>query len=108
MRFSGGRRYSGQNRRMRVAYKHDPAIGITVNLIRSWKRGEIAEPVMSASSGPKAYLRNDIWSIFDTYPDIARVLMVRGEYLRSIPFLLMVSESGQVVDMAGKAVVVKR
>lgn len=91
---------------MRVAFESDPAQGITVNLIRAWERGEL-KPMMSTSSGLKDYLCNDIWSIFESYPTVARVLMVRGEYARSIPFLLMVSASGQVADMAWNAVVIE-
>lgn len=91
----------------RVLYREDPTIGFAVKLIRSWARGEIQEPVMSASSGPKDYLRNQIWSIFDRYPAIDHVQLVRGEYLRSIPFLLVINSAGQVFDMAGKEVVVE-
>ncbi|HZF23982.1 MAG TPA: hypothetical protein VE030_11025 [Burkholderiales bacterium] len=91
---------------MRVAYRDNPAIAGTVNLIRSWERGEIAEPTMSTSSGPKATIRNHIFAIFERYPHVGRVLMVIGKYSQSVPFLLVVDEAGQFFDMAGKEVVV--
>lgn len=91
----------------RVAYQENPDRGFTVNRIFSWKRGEV-EPAMSASSGPKDYIRNRICEIFDHEPAISRVLMVRGEYAQSIPFLLLIDDTaGQVFDITGKAVVVK-
>jgi hypothetical protein len=98
----------------RVAYYADPAVSIRVNLIRAWERGEIDAPVMSASSGPKDYIRNHIWAIFDRFPRVARVLMVRGEHSQigkdqhpSPPFLLAVDAVGEVWDMAGKPVVIQ-
>ena len=51
---------------MRVAYRDEPAIGITVNLIRAWKRGEI-DPVTGAS-GLKDYTKNHVWHIFSSSP----------------------------------------
>jgi hypothetical protein len=88
----------------RVAYRDDPAIGFRVVVVRAWARGEIEEPVMSASSGPKPYTRNHVWAIFDRYPAVARVMIVRGEYTGSIPFLLVTDGAGRVFDMAGKEV----
>jgi hypothetical protein len=92
---------------MRVSYREDPAVSFTANLIRAWARGEIEGPVMSTSSGPKDYVRNHIWAIFDRFPDVASVLMVRGEYTHSRPFLLVTNEAGQIFDMAGKEVEAK-
>jgi len=91
----------------RVFYLEDPAVAFKGTLIREWKRGEIEEPVMSASSGPKDYTANHIWAIFDRYPTISSVLMMRGQYTRSPAFLLVTDAEGQVWDMAGKPVVMK-
>jgi hypothetical protein len=97
---------------MRVSYLDNPAGGITVNLIHSWNRGEI-EQVMSASSGPKDYVKNRVWQIFEDHPAIARVLMVRGQYSQisadkhpSPPFLLVVDAAGRAFDMASQEVTV--
>lgn len=87
---------------LRVAYRDNPEVGFHVNLIRSWRRGEI-EMDMSTSSGPKDQIGNRVCTIFDQMPRADRVLMVRGEYKGSVPFLLVVA-GGQVFDMAGKAV----
>jgi hypothetical protein len=98
---------------MKVSYLDNPDRAITVNQIHAWGRGEI-EPTMSASSGPKGYIRNHVWAIFEDYPAVARVLLVRGEYSRigkdehpSPPFLLLVDGNGQAWDMAGKPVVME-
>jgi len=99
---------------MRVSYRENPEIVIEVNLIQSWRRGDIPEPAMSASSGPKDYTRNHIWAIFDRYPSVHRVLMVRGRYSEigvkkhpSPPFLLVENQFGEAFDMAGKPVLVE-
>jgi len=92
----------------RVSYLDNPGRGFTAKIIFRWKRGDITT-AMSASSGPKDYIRNHICAIFDRHPSISRVFMVCGEYAQSVPFLLLVDDTaGQVVDMAGKAVVVKK
>lgn len=97
----------------RLSPAADPAVGFTVNILRAWTRGEgeMQELVMSASSGPKDYTRNHIFAIFDKFPDIARILMVRGEYSEigkdrhmSPAFLLCVNAAGEVFDMAGELV----
>jgi len=97
--------------RLRLAYADDLEVGIIVHLIHRWDRGDIAEPAMSASSGPKDYTRNHIFSIFDHYEWVAAVLMVRGEYSQigadkhpSPPFLLLLNAEGLAYDMAGKEV----
>lgn len=89
---------------MTVAYREDPAITINVNVIWSWKRGEIT-PVFG-SSGLKDYLRNDVWSVFDHIREATKVVLVRGQYLRSVPFLLVVDDAGRWFDMEAKEVVV--
>ena len=90
---------------MRVAYRDEPAIGITVNLIRSWKRGEIT-PVSSASSGLKDYVFNHVWRLFEELAFAARIVMVRGEYSTSPPFLLIADSAGRWFDVLAREVVV--
>ena len=68
----------------RVCYKDAPGQGLTVRLIRIWHRGEIT-PVMSASSGPKAYIKNGVFYLFEANPAIDAVLMVRAS---GDPFVL--------------------
>ena len=93
---------------MRIAFEQNPAQGITVNLIRAWKRGEIEGPVMSTSSGPKeSNTRTLIWNLFEKFPGVERVMMVRGEFKQSIPFLIAVNAAGYAFDMAGEAVVIE-
>jgi hypothetical protein len=90
---------------MRVAYRDDPAIGITVTLIRSWRRGEIA-PVYG-TSGLKDYLRNDVWTVFNRIPAAAKVVLLRGVYLRSVPFLLIQNAGGRFFDMTAREVLLE-
>ena len=89
---------------MRIAYLEAPEVSIVATLVRTWKRGEVEEPVMSASSGPKPYTRNHVFAIFERYPLVTSVLILRGQYTRSVPFLLVTNEAGQFFDMAGKEV----
>jgi len=69
-------RYAGQQQTIRVS------------LIHAWDRGDIIEPIMSASSGPKDCVRNWIFDLFDRHPDIERVEMVRGIFKQSEPFAI--------------------
>ena len=70
----------------RVNYKDAPDQALTVTLIQAWHRGDIPAPIMSASSGPKAYFKNDIFYLFETNPLIDAILMVRAN---GPPFLLL-------------------
>lgn len=92
---------------MRVSYRDEPHVSFKANVIRAWERGEIEAPVMSASSGPKDYVRNHVFAIFDRHRDAARVLMMRGEYTRSVPFLLIADADGHAFDMVGREVVIE-
>jgi hypothetical protein len=80
----------------------DGGASITVDLIHSWKRDEIAPPVMSNSSGPKDYVKNQIWALFNANPDVVKVVMVRG---RGPFFLLTQTKDGCWFDMTGKQVI---
>ena len=62
----------------RIRYKGADQV-MTVTLIHAWHRGDIPAPIMSASSGPKSYLKNDVFYLFETNPQIEAVLMVRGK-----------------------------
>jgi hypothetical protein len=86
---------------LRVAYRDAPAIGIKVNIIKCWVRGEITGP----TSAPT--IRNDVLTLFNDLPGAARVVMLRGEYRQSRPFLLVENRAGQFFDMKGKEVVVE-
>jgi hypothetical protein len=52
------------------------APAIAVNVIKRWKSAP--EMVMSASSGPKDYVKNDVAALFNSDPDVVEVVMVRG------------------------------
>jgi len=70
----------------RISYKDAPDQALTVRLIHAWHRGDITAPIMSASSGPKAYIKNDVYYLFETNPLIEAVLMVRSS---GPPFFLL-------------------
>lgn len=61
-----------------ISYKDSPDQALTVRLIHAWHRGDIEAPIMSASSGPKGYVKNDVFYLFESNPAIDAVLMVRG------------------------------
>lgn len=50
---------------------------IAAREIMTWNRGQLTM-VMSASSGPKDYIRNQICALFESKPEVNRVVMVRG------------------------------
>jgi hypothetical protein len=70
----------------RVCYKDSPDQALAIRLIAIWRRGDIDAPIMSASSGPKAYMKNDVYAVFESNPAIDAVLMVRGH---GPPFFLL-------------------
>jgi hypothetical protein len=70
----------------RVNYKDSPDQALTVRLISSWRRGDIDHAIMSASSGPKDYVKNLVFAIFENNPQIDAVLMVRSA---GPPFFLL-------------------
>ena len=72
---------------MIVRYQGD-ARSIDVKVWEDYARGDIPAPVMSASSGPKAYLKNDIFYAFESDPAIERIRLVVGHYRQSVPFAL--------------------
>ena len=74
---------------------------LDVRLIASWKRGFMPGPIMSNSSGPRDYLKNDIWAFFNANPNFDEIVMVRAS---GPPFLLARSQ-GYWFDMAGKQVI---
>lgn len=87
------------HKQIRVSYTGQPN-GLIVTLIHTWKRGDIPAPVMSASSGPKDYVRNDIFALFDKQHDLDAVSMVVAG---GPPFLIL--RKGQAYyDMSGKQV----
>lgn len=61
----------------------------TALVTQTWKRDDAEMrlgPVMSSSSGPKDYLRNDIWKVFQVNPQIETITML---VLNRTPFLVM-------------------
>jgi hypothetical protein len=90
-----------------ISSREDSALSIQVNLIRHWRRGEIAAPVMSTSSGPKDYFCNLVWDIFDKRDDIESVWLVRGQYASSVTFVLVGDRDGRIWDRAGVEVEMK-
>lgn len=73
---------------------------LTVRPIFAWNRGDI-HPVMG-SSGPKDYIKNDVWALFEANPEVDRIVMVRAS---GSPFLLMRHADGCWFDITGKQIV---
>lgn len=78
----------------------------TAHLSNNWQRidPEIqAGQVMSASSGPKEYLRNKVISLFEDHPDIDAVWQM---VLNRTPFFLMRTNT-YFYDVTGREVEVQ-
>jgi hypothetical protein len=73
---------------------------LDVRPIFAWDRGFIDAPVGS-SSGPKDYIKNQIWAVFNAQPAVDRIVMVRAS---GSPFLLL-RVKGAWFDVTGKPVV---
>ncbi len=75
------------------------------SLIKQWERGCMDGPAMSISSGPKDYLKNDVWTLLEKGAE--RVLLLRSDAPgKGWGALFFVSQSpaGGWTDAIGKAV----
>ena len=63
----------------------DGQLSIIVSLIYKWHRGDVPAPVMSASSGPKDYVKNQVYDLF-TQHQAEEIILVRAA---GPPFFLM-------------------
>ena len=68
----------------------------------SWTREEIPAAIMSASSGPKDYLKNQAHALLSANPAFDLVLLLRA---RGPLFLLARTVDGAWCDVTGKQVV---
>ena len=68
---------------------------LAVNLIKTWVRGEITHAVMGTGSGAKAYIRNDIFTIFHNDSQVDSVSMVRANG----PFFLIVRKGKRYFEV---------
>ena len=81
-----------------------------VRILGEWERGEITM-VMSASSGPKDYVKNLIAMALDAKVKVGensvpveKIRMLCGEYKTSVPFCVF-QVRGRWFDCSGKEVV---
>jgi hypothetical protein len=74
---------------------------LAVTEIYSWLREDIPAPIMSSSSGPKGYTKNDVFAIFNADPSIERVVMVRGHG----PTFFLLNAGDVWTDITGRQVV---
>ncbi len=86
---------------VRVRYRGESTWPATACLVAVWRRGDIPCQIMSASSGPKDYLRNAIWALFDQDRELERVAMLVA---RGTPFVLR-SKGGAWYDCTNHEVV---
>ncbi len=87
---------------VKLRYAEGDGKTLTAFLITAWNRGDVPAPVMSASSGPKDYIKNEIYQLFETGPGITRIVMMRG---RGPTFYLFRREDGVWFDNTGKQVI---
>ena len=83
---------------IKVHYVGD-ARTLRIRLIYSWHRGDIDGPVMSTSSGPKAYVKNQVWTLFSAVPNAVRVIAVRAS---GPMFFLIQDDTKCCFDVTGK------
>lgn len=88
---------------MRLRYKGS-SNALTVTIIHEWERDDIPTPVMSASSGPKDYLKNQIYTVFHGDLEVDRVAMVIGRG----PAFVITRKGGKWFDSTRKEVEVYR
>jgi hypothetical protein len=84
---------------IRVRYIGSPD-SLAVRLIKTWKRGEIIEQVMSTSGGPKEYIKNDVFGLFEKDQEVDAVSMVRANG----PFFLLVRKGQRYFDVGNEPV----
>lgn len=90
----GSVRYHGEEARLRVV------------LIASFRRGGVelaGYPQMSASSGPKDYLKNEIWTLLETLK-ADEVYLVRGRG----PMFPIIRHGRELRDIDAKLVVLEQ
>jgi hypothetical protein len=73
---------------------------LTVREICSWNRGDI-EAIVAGSNGPKDYIKNQIFAVFESNPRINRIVMVRAS---GPAFVLLRDVDNCWFDATGKQV----
>lgn len=89
-------------RKVRIGYADAPETAIA-RLVYTWKRGGAEErrgPIMSASSGLKDYLVNDVLSLLSREPTVESITML---VLNGTPFMVA-RRDGVYYDMTGRQV----
>jgi hypothetical protein len=71
--------------------------------VRTWKRGDLTHMVMSTSSGPKDYLRNQIFAAFESDANIRAIALFVSA---GVPVVL-IQRGEQWADVSGAAVQVE-
>lgn len=88
---------------MTLAYAESPHRTQRVKHVHTWEREDLEPMVMSTSSGPKDYLKNQIHMAFDTDPRISRISMVVANMT---PFCIFEVDGKSWHDCTGKQVIV--
>lgn len=76
---------------------------LTVTVMFSWTREDVPELIMSQSSGPKDYVKNDAYVFMNANPTFNLVMLVGGN---GVLFFLARTTDGCWFDITGKQVVV--
>lgn len=90
--------------RVRIGYADDTRSAIA-HLVHTWKRADHEiqiGTIMSSSSGPRDYFKNDVISLFsEPTVDAVALLVLNGK-----PFLIVLI-GGRYRDMTGRPVIAK-
>ena len=84
-----------------VRYPNSPR-ALQVSVIQTWKRGVIPKSI-SGSSGPKGYLKNDVFFLFERQSRAAEVALVRSS---AALLFLWRDQEGRWFDVGDEPVVV--
>jgi hypothetical protein len=83
-------------------YAGAPPGSLTCSVLSEWMND--LTPVMSTSSGPKAYTRNVVWAYFQAHPNAQRVRLMRAN---GPMFAIHEDAEGRWFDCTGRELKVK-
>jgi len=81
----------------------DAEAGMECSVIARYTRENAPPMVMSASSGPKDYIKNDVAAVFESRPEVEELAFVRGSGKWQM-FALFRIGPGWWVDASGRRV----
>lgn len=88
----------------KLSYLPGSAQNLDVRVVVSWLRGDIDGMVMSASSGPKDYIKNQIYAAFQQVPAVEEIALMRA----GGPAFLVLRAGGRYFDATAREISVTK